>query len=89
MQKNYNAAYHDWSADCLPLRFVPTQTMVRSAGAAVAEVGGAVGGGEVKEALDDLAGAAANSMSVKANIGGFRTVGKRFLRSGVDKTLNR
>jgi len=69
--------------------FVGTQTMVRSAGAAVAEVGGAVGGGEVKEALDDLAGAAANSMSVKANIGGFRTVGKRFLRSGVDKTLNR
>jgi hypothetical protein len=69
--------------------FVGTQTMVRSAGAAVAEVGGAVGGGEVKEALDDLAGAAANSMSVKANIGGFRTVGKRFLRSGVDRTLNR
>ena len=68
--------------------FVGTQTMVRSAGTAAAEVGGAVGGGAVKNVLLDATGAAANTMSVKANFG-LRSVGKRFVRSSMDKSLNK
>ena len=68
--------------------FVGTQTMVHSAGQAAAEVGGAYGGESVRAGIMDVAGAAANSMSVKANFG-LRSIGKRFVRSSMDKSLNK